>query len=260
MLKTLLFLCAVWMCVVAALPVSAQEPSAAALKQANNPLANMKAINFQNYYVPQLYGLPELTANTFWVRAVFPVKRWIFRASLPLPTVPTSSNVSMSGLGDFNIFGAYLITQTAEMSFGVGPLLALPTADEDALGTGKVQLGAAAVVFNASSAAMQYGGLVTMQFSVAGDDDRQDTASLAIQPFGMWQLGKGTYLRTAPVYVFDLENGYYNVPFSVGIGRISKVERIVYNMFIEPQWTILHYGTGQPGLQIFAGINIQITK
>ena len=87
-----------------------------------------------------------------------------------------------------------------------------------------------------------------------------DTAVLALQPFFMWQLGKGTYLRTAPIWPFDLENGYYNVPFSVGVGKIVKVKQVVYNMFIEPQWTFLHYGTGQPAMQIFAGLNIQFTK
>ena len=138
--------------------------------------------------------------------------------------------------------------------------MVLPTATDDALGSGKVQLGAAVVAFDASSAVVQYGGLVTIQASIAGDDNRDDTAPLVLQPCGFLQLGKGVYLRTAPLWVFNLETGHYNVPFSVGIGKVTKVDRVVYNVFLEPQWTILHYGTGQPALQIFAGVNVQITK
>jgi hypothetical protein len=46
----------------------------------------------------------------------------------------------------------------------------------------------------------------------------------------------------------------------VGIGKVMKVDRVVYNVFVEPQWTVLHNGTGQPVMQIFAGVNVQITQ
>jgi hypothetical protein len=32
------------------------------------------------------------------------------------------------------------------------------------------------------------------------------------------------------------------------------------NIFLEPQFTAVHYGAGQPVLQIFGGINIQFPK
>ena len=73
----------------------------------------------------------------------------------------------------------------------------------------------------------------------------------------MLQLGKGTYLRSAPIWLFDLENDTYNIPFGVGVGKILKVDRTVFNMFIEPQWTVLHDGVGQPEFTVFAGINLQ---
>ncbi|MGD8818360.1 MAG: hypothetical protein PVJ51_14325, partial [Acidobacteriota bacterium] len=164
---------------------------------------------------------------------------------------------AVSGLGDFNVFGAYLLKSTPSSTFGVGPLLAGPTATDDALGSGKWQLGAAAVLFNVPSPRMQYGGLLTYQASVGGDDVRGDTSLLVAQPFGFWQLGGGTYLRTAPIWVFDLENDTYNVPFGFGIGRVMKIGGIVYNIFIEPQFTILHKGAGQPLFQVFTGLNMQ---
>jgi hypothetical protein len=153
---------------------------------------------------------------------------------------------------------AYLITKPDNpKQFGVGPLLVAPTATDDALGAGKWQGGAAAVYFDMSSPQFQYGGLVTFQASFAGDSDRADTQALVAQPFVILQLGKGTYLRSAPIWTFDLENDVWNVPLGVGIGKVTKVNRTVFNIFIEPQWTILHDGIGQPAFQLFAGINMQ---
>lgn len=242
-------------------PSSAQQAASAdELQKANNPLAEVYALNFQNYYVPKLYGIDNDVANTFWVRGAGPVGRFLVRASLPLVTVPTGRETSESGLGDFNMFAAYLAVQSPTTSFGIGPLLAAPTATEDALGSGKWQTGAAAVVFQAASPTIQYGGLVTFQASFAGDDGRADASVLAVQSFGFWQLGGGTYLRTAPIWVFDLETGDYNVPFGFGIGKVTKVGNVVYNIFVEPQFTILHDGVGQPGFQLFTALNLQLVR
>ena len=43
----------------------ASEEDLQAMKQANNPLADFRAFNIQNYYVPELSGPIEETANTF---------------------------------------------------------------------------------------------------------------------------------------------------------------------------------------------------
>ena len=73
----------------------------------------------------------------------------------------------------------------------------------------------------------------------------------------MWQLGGGTYLRSTGVWTFDLKSGTYNVPIGFGIGQVVKAGGTVYNIFFEPQFTILHEGTGQPKTQLFAGVNLQ---
>ena len=239
-------------------PALAQKgPSEEDLKKANNPLADVIALNVQNYYVPNLYGVPDETANTFWIRFAAPVSRFLIRASLPLPTLPTGDNRRDSGIGDLNLFAAYNIHQTSSTVFGLGPLVAMPTASKDSLGSGKWQLGAAAVYFNAKSAKVQYGGLLTYQTSIAGDDDRDDTNLLVAQPFAFWQLGGGTYLRTAPILVFNTQNGNYNVPFGFGIGKVMRSGNTVYNIFIEPQFTILHDGIGQPAFQLYTALNMQ---
>ena len=231
------------------------EPSAAA--NANNPLADMRAFNLHNYYIPELSGLDE-NANTFWLRYAQPFGRWLFRGSLPVSRVPTGSGTSTSGLGDLNAFAAYLFdTGDPAVSFGVGPQLTMPTASEDETGTGRWQGGLASVYFNAKSQRFQWGGLVTWQTDFAGDDDRPGTNLLALQPFYFLQLGKGLYVRGAPIFVFDLENDTYHVPVGLGLGQVIPTPNVVYNVFVEPQFTILDRGAGQPQLQLFVGFNMQ---
>jgi hypothetical protein len=241
--------------ILVAVPAVAQnsEEEAKALANANNPLANMVAFNIQNYYYASLYGTDE-TANTAWLRYAQPFGKWLMRASLPIATVPAAED-PVSGLGDLNVFLAYLLSDpSSPKQYGVGPLLAAPTATEDALGVDAWQVGAAAVYFDASSKVVQWGGLVTYQTDVTGDDD----SSLGVlQPFLMIQLGKGTYLRSAPLWVFNFENSEYNIPIGFGIGKVVKSGNTVFNMFIEPQFTILHDGLRQPEVQIFAGLNLQ---
>jgi len=251
----LVLLCALSVGIVA--PHTAQaQASAEEEAQANNPLASNYSLNLQNYYVPALYDVPDQTTNTTWIRGVIPIGRTVTRASLPLATRPSASGESVSGLGDFNMFVAYLLVATPATSFGVGPLLVAPTATDDALGQGKWQAGAAAVIFKITKL-VQLGGLLTWQGSFAGDSARASTSILTAQPFAVWQLGGGTYLRSTGVWTFDLKSGTYNVPLGFGIGQVVKAGGIVYNIFFEPQFTILHEGAGQPKTQLFAGVNLQ---
>jgi hypothetical protein len=232
------------------------DAQAKALANANNPLADIVAFNIQNYYYAALYGTDE-TANTAWLRYAQPFGKWLMRASLPIQTVPAGAGRDpVSGLGDFNVFFAYLLSDSSSpKQFGVGPLLAAPTATDDAIGSDVWQAGAAAVYFNAASPIVQWGGLLTYQTDFAGSGD--STSLAVLQPFLMIQVGKGTYLRSAALWVFDLENDAYNIPLGFGIGKIVKKDRTVFNMFVEPQFTILHDGVGQPEFQLFAALNLQ---
>lgn len=230
--------------------------------QANNPLANTTAFNLQNYYIGELTE-SEDDANQFWFRYAKPFSvgesSWLLRASLPVNSFPTpSSGKNETGLGDLNLFSAYLIdTGNPAVSFGFGPQLSIPTASKDYLGSDKWSAGLVNVLFNANSAKFQYGYLLSWQHSIAGEDDRPDVNVAALQPFAFYQLGNGTYLRLAPIWAFNLENDNYSVPMGVGLGKVIKKGKIVYNIFVEPQFSIADQGSGQPKWQVFVGLNLQ---
>jgi hypothetical protein len=243
--------------------VSAQVSEAEAAK-ANNPLADSKAFNLQNYYVPSIYENADLKANSMLIRYASPFAggKVLVRFTLPLVTTPSGYDGAgkptyASGIGDLNFFATYTLTDpSAKTLVGIGPQVAIPTASNNFTGTGKLQLGGAFILFHISPI-LQYGGLITYQGTVGGQADRPPASSMVVQPFLIFQLGKGTYLRSTALWNFNTENGSYNVPLGVGVGQVVKTGATVFNLFLEPQFTMLHEGTGQPAYQLFAGINCQ---
>jgi len=229
---------------------------------ANNPLADLVSISLHNYYFPRLNGVPNDTANTFWLRLVTPFWRVIPRLSMPIEVVPATNpdetTAKVTGFGDLNIFATFVVTpDDASAIVGVGPIYTAPTASNDALGSGKHEVGIAALTVYAKGILLT-GALVNYQIGVAGDSSKPRTQYVVAQPLVFFQLGKGYYLRSAPIWFFDIEKPTYNVPFGLGAGKVIPTEKVVFNIFIEPQFAIALRGIGQPAIQVFAGLNMQL--
>jgi len=126
----------------------------------------------------------------------------------------------------------------------------------DALGAGQHQIGVASLTVW-SKGILLLGGLVNYQIGVGGDSNKPRTQFIGAQPFLMLQLGKGYYLRSSPIWYFNIEEPGYNVPFGLGAGKAIITDKVVYNLFMEPQFSIAIRGVGLPAVQIFAGINLQ---
>lgn len=225
----------------------------------------MTAFNVQNYYIGGVTGFEE-EANQFVLRYAKPFKigdsDWLGRYSLPVNSFPTPDNLKGdTGIGDFNAFAAYLFdTGDPAVSFGFGPQISVPTASNNQLGTEKWSAGFANVLFNGKSKKFQYGYLLTWQGSFAGDDARADVSLGAFQPFAFYQLGGGTYLRSASVWAYNFDNDGYSVPIGLGIGQVIKRDKTVFNFFVEPQYSIADKGVGFPEWQIYMGLNMQFLK
>jgi hypothetical protein len=135
------------------------EDAGDATAQANNPLANMTALNFQDYYIGRITDTDE-DGNQFWLRFAKPFEvagtHWLMRASLPVNSFPIATNGDLAtGIGDLNVFAAYLFdTGTPAVSFGLGPQITAPTAPDERLGSEKWSAGFANVLFNGSSNSM----------------------------------------------------------------------------------------------------------
>ena len=125
------------------------------------------------------------------------------------------------------------------------------------MGSEKWSAGFAHVLFDATSKVIQYGYLLTWQASFAGDSSAPDVNEGAFQPFVFYQFGGGLYARSTGIMVYDFESDDYTVHLGLGLGKVFPTKEIVYNLYVEPQYSVLDRGSSFPQWQIFAGFNLQ---
>lgn len=227
---------------------------------ANNPLTPKITLNLQNYHAPDIVGLDDRYANQLLLRGLVPADFFgqpqLFRFTLPVATAPAFPSGYETGLGDLTLLDI-LLFPGRQVSFGFGPLLVLPTATDDSLGSGTWQAGAAGVVVAPQPWGL-VGALATYQTSLAGRDEREDVSLATFQPIVNLNLKDGWYLRSSATASFDLENDGYFVPVGLGVGKVFKVsDKTTLNAYVEPQYTVLNEGYGNPRWQVLAGANLQ---
>ena len=240
--------------------VAMAGPSGDDMNAANNPLTPQLGLNLQDAYIGSFYDLPNEDGNSLLLRGTVPHKLFgmpqIMRFTLPVTTTPRiGSQESKTDVGDLNIFDLFL-TKAGHVELGIGPQLTIPTAGRDETGTGKWQAGLAGIVMAPQKWGM-LGGLVTWQKSFAGDDDRPSQDTAQAQPFIIYNLPEGWYMRSTATWNFDLKGAGYYIPIGLGAGKIWKEGTTTLNFFAEPQWTVAHEGEGKPKFQVFFGLNLQ---
>lgn len=246
---------------VAITAVGAAAQDAGDVNSANNPLTPKITINLQDYYVPEIKGVDGRHANQFLLRGLIPSDLFgvpqLMRFTLPIATSPEFPSGYKTGLGDLTLMDIFLFPGK-EVSYGIGPLVVLPTATDELLGQGKWQAGGAAIVVAPQTWGL-IGGLATYQASFAGQSDREDVSLATFQPIINFNLKDGFYLRSSATMNFDLHGGNYTIPVGLGIGKVFRVsDKVTMNAFVEPQYTVFDHGDGGPTWQIFAGVNFQI--
>jgi hypothetical protein len=236
-------------------PATGGAPSTSQMNDANNPLTPSITLNAQDQWAPDLYGT-DAGSNAVLLRTARPQKigglPQVLRITLPIVTAPSGT----TGLGDLNLFDLFLFKE-GHVELGVGPQLTIPTATSTETGTGKWQAGLAAVAIAPKKWGLA-GALVTWQYSFAGPSDRPTQDNLNVQPVGIYNLPDGWYLRSSATWSFDLAQGVYVIPLGAGAGKVLLLKGgTTANIFAEPQFTVAHYGVGQPAFQVFGGINLQ---
>jgi hypothetical protein len=243
-------------------PAVAQDDAGSAAAQANNPLADITAFNIQNYYIGDFTGLDGETGNQFVLRYAKPISigdtDWLIRASLPFNSFPTGTGSNDTGIGDLDIFAAYQFnTGNPATSFAIGPQVVIPTG-ADGVGSDQWQLGVANVYFNATSPKFQYGYLLTYRAGIGNVPDGEDRVSLgALQPFAIYQLGDGWYTGGAPIWTYNFANSSYNIPLGLRLGKVIQRDKTIFNVFVEPQYSVANDGVGLPEWQIYFAVNMQ---
>ena len=210
--------------------ISYAQSNAELAKAAQNPVANMISLPFQDNINTGI-GPDDETQNILNIQPVWPISLnddWnvITRTILPVVSQPDvlTGEGRINGLGD-TTFTAFLSpANSGSLTWGVGPVFLLPTATDDKLGADKWGVGASAVIL-AMPGNWVVGSLFSNVWSVEGSG-KQDVNLFTWQYFINYNLPDSWYLTTAPIITANWEadsENRWTVPIGGGVGKIFRI-------------------------------------
>lgn len=106
--------------------------------------------------------------------------------------------------------------------WGAGPVLLLPTATEDVLGTEKWGIGPTGVVLK-QTGPWTVGLLVNHIWSLAGDDNRGDINATFLQPFFSYTTQTHTTIGAYTESAYDWQAEQWSVPLIAQVAQLFKI-------------------------------------
>jgi hypothetical protein len=228
---------------------------------ANNPAEPKFTLQYWNYYAPSLNNLSG-DAENGQARILIPFKvagvQQIMHIDPPIVTNPTATSGPRTGLGDTQIYnftlGKFDLGLPQKVTFGLGPLVAIPTSTSTNFGTNKLQAGAAGIILAPQSWGL-LGVLGTYQQTLSGVSSHVTVA----QPLIFFNLPHGYYLRSSAPMTFDTGNHTSAVPVGIGLGKVIEFDGgYTLNIYAEAQPSVYRLGVGAPNYQVFTGIALQL--
>lgn len=151
------------------------------------------------------------------------------------PDIPPPNHIpcgNESGLGDIAAVD-FTLFNTSFGRVGFGPVVVIPTG-KDALGSGKWQIGPAAVLIG-NTPKVVYGGLAQSFFSFAGDDDRDSVSSLVFNPIFSYDLGNNWSMGSSDMaFSYDLKSSVWtNVPIGIRLEKMFKWGKKGTRVFVD---------------------------
>lgn len=215
----------------------AAEDGTELAKKTQNPVADLISIPFQNNTNFGI-GPNNRTQNVLNVQPVIPFnlnRQWslITRTILPIIKQPTLSTTSDNtwGLGSAQVSAFLSPANSGAVTWGVGPILQLPTTTDDVLGSRKWGAGPSAVWLTMKGPWVT-GVLANQVWSFAGSNDRPNESKFLTQYFINYNLPNAWYLTSSPIITADWQasNGHkWTVPVGGGFGKVFFIGKFPFN-------------------------------
>jgi hypothetical protein len=181
--------------ILLALPHRADAQDATALaKQTQNPVSSLISVPLQGNWDFGV-GDRDATSTVLNVQPVIPFAiskstNVVLRVIMPLMSQPGPEGVRINGMGDIVATAFFVPSKTGRITWGVGPVLLLPAATNNALGSEKFGIGPSAVALT-QPGNWTIGILFNQIWSTSGAKDRSDVNQTFLQPFANYNLGSG---------------------------------------------------------------------
>jgi hypothetical protein len=242
----------------------AQEAQAAELaKKLSNPVASLISVPLQ-YNYDEFGGANDGGAtNKLVIQPVIPFslnEDWNLISRTIIPIVDQSGfpveALNESGLGDTteSLFFSPKAPTAGGLIWGAGPILLLPTATDEVLGTEKWGIGPTGVVLK-QNGPWTVGLLAGHLWSVAGDDDRADISSTSLQPFFSYTTKTHTTFGAYTESVYDWKGEEWSVPLIVQAAQLFKIGPQILQLAVGAKYWAASPDNGPEGW----GLRVQLT-
>ena len=239
--------------VVAQSPANSGESLQSLTTDANDPTAILAQLKIEEDYTPDEYGT-QAEPNTIQIQPVIPIRPYslmplqqLIRPTFKVNTIAYGSGPATNTQFDDTEFWDLLISRWPDpertgLRWGIGPYFVFPTATTHAAGKGAWQAGPAGAVVYRGIPGLLLGGLLQQGTSfLYTAPDRKPVTQLTFQPFFVYQLGQGWYLRSRDAtWTFNLRhNTSTEIPLSAGFGKVWKFsEDYALNASLAGEWML----------------------
>jgi hypothetical protein len=165
-----------------------------------------------------------------------------------LAATDVQAHAGVLGFGDMTPTFFFSPAKPNKLSWGAGPMFALPTATGRVLGQGKLSMGPSIVAL-VQPGPWTVGALVNNIWSVAGPSDRGDVKQMSLQYFIDYSLKKGWSIQISPTITANWQassGNVWTVPFGGGVARVFRLGYQPLNASVAFFGNVAHPAGGSP--------------
>jgi hypothetical protein len=199
-----------------------------------NPLADLMSIPFQMNYDRGIGPLDDGSKLQTNVQPVIPFHLnadWNLISRTIMPVIYQDDIFpgagSQFGLGDINLslFLSPKKPTSGGITWGIGPVLLLPTATDDLLGAKKWGAGPAAVALMVRGP-WTAGMLANHIWSYAGDSDRPDISNTFLQPFVAYTWPSAWTVSVQSESTCNWKTEDWSIPINAAVSKLVKLGKL----------------------------------
>jgi hypothetical protein len=225
----------------------------------NDPTAPIMQLRFQNLFGPESFDASGYS-NQFILQPVIPLminedsffEYRIFRPTIPViaPSAdPDGPSGVQGGLGNTTVIDLLMHPMPEiKSTLGIGATYIVPTATHPQLGLREWAFGPSVVFTTTVIEKWLIGGLYYQPFSMQSDAYQVLFQPLVIRNLpNQWFVGLGD-----ASWKFDDHKGQYDIPIALRFGKVAKIGKHNWNIFLQPSYTPRGFRKGEEG-GIFLG-------
>jgi hypothetical protein len=233
-------------------------------KKLANPVSSLISVPFQNN-TDMGIGALNGSRNILNIQPVIPFAlntkvNLITRVILPVISQHdiTGAGQEERGLGDV-LASAFFSPSNSKngLIWGAGPVLLMPLATNEFLGTKKWGAGPTAVLL-AQKSGWTYGALVNQVWSFAGSSTRTDISQFFFQPFFNYNWKSGSGLGVSAEYTHNWVNATDALVVVPAVSGVIKLGKQVVSLSGGPRFHLS--GPAKPDIGFRAGFSLVFPK